>query len=180
MTHRILCSAPRHLFSVVLLGGVLAGQIAPETHAAPPVPVPPLLTSSIRFADKGNGIITDSLTSLVWLKDANCFGLQTWWAAQSAANELASGSCGLSDGSIAGQWRLPNINELESLVDYTQRDPALPASHPFTDVQTSSYWSSTAYISPNEARTVNLSSGTHGSYSRDYFTNYVWPVRGGQ
>jgi len=34
-----------------------------------------------------------------------------------AFSRVASGNCGLSDGSAAGDWRLPNLRELESLVD---------------------------------------------------------------
>ncbi|MDY6994638.1 MAG: DUF1566 domain-containing protein [Pseudomonadota bacterium] len=37
-------------------------------------------------------------------------------------------------------WRLPTINELESLVDCGQHAPALPQEHPFEAVQPI-YWS---------------------------------------
>jgi hypothetical protein len=41
-------------------------------------------------------------------------------------------------------WRLPTVNELASLVDPSRSDPALPAGHPFNDVQLSDhYWSAT-------------------------------------
>jgi uncharacterized protein DUF1566 len=40
-------------------------------------------------------------------------------------------------------WRLPTIQELASLVDPTQSSPALPHGHPFTNVQSSFYWSAT-------------------------------------
>ena len=101
-----------------------------------------------RFVDNANGTVTDNLTGLIWLKNANCFrvpddGLQVWLTAISLANNLASGACGLSDGSSAGDWRLPNRNELTSLLDLGQRNPALPRSHPFTNVQSARYWSST-------------------------------------
>ena len=33
---------------------------------------------SPRFTDKGDGTVTDNLTGLIWLKDANCFGGRTW------------------------------------------------------------------------------------------------------
>ena len=166
-------------FSIVLLWGVLAGLIASETLAAPPAPVPPLLASAVRFADNGNGTITDSLTGLVWLKNANCFGAQTWSAALSAANSLASDSCGLSDGSTAGQWRLPNRNELQSLIDYTASSPALPAGHPFVGVQPTDYWSSSTYApNPSNAWRVGLDAGTVPTYNKGT-PSYVWPVRGG-
>ncbi|MDZ4184788.1 MAG: DUF1566 domain-containing protein [Desulfuromonadales bacterium] len=70
-----------------------------------------------RFIDNGNGTLTDNLTGLVWLKNANCAGDLYWNDALSWANSLASGACDLTDGSSAGEWRLPNILELESLVN---------------------------------------------------------------
>ena len=70
-----------------------------------------------RFEDNGDGTVTDHLTGLVWLKNANCFGTRTWANALTSCNSLASGACGLTDGSAAGDWRLPNVVELESLVN---------------------------------------------------------------
>ena len=90
-----------------------------------------------RFTDNGNGTVTDNLTGLIWTKNANAFGQRTWAEALSDANGLASGSAGLTDGSKAGDWRLPNVRELQSLVDYGRSNPALPAGHPFTNVQSS-------------------------------------------
>ena len=42
-------------------------------------------------------------------------------------------------------WRLPSVHELASLVDPTNPggDPDLPAGHPFSNVQSSRYWSAT-------------------------------------
>ena len=62
-----------------------------------------------RFTDNGDGTVTDNLTGLIWLKNANCFGQRTWANALSDCNNLASGSCGLTDGSSAGDWSLPNV-----------------------------------------------------------------------
>lgn len=176
MTHCVPCSTPRHPLRAVLLFGLLAGLAAPDAPAAPPAPVAPIT----RFMDNGNGTVTDSLTGLTWLKNANCFGAQIWSAALSAANGLASGGCGLSDGSIAGQWRLPNVTEWQSLVDYTRSSPALPAGHPFAGIQADNYWSSTADASNACCVwTVNLPAGNvvAGNKAFDF---YVWPVRGGQ
>jgi hypothetical protein len=51
-----------------------------------------------------------------------------------AVQSLAAPSCGLSDGSVAGDWKLPNVREMLSLIDYSRILPALPAGHPFTSV----------------------------------------------
>lgn len=98
-----------------------------------------------RFTDNGDGTVTDNLTGLIWLKNANCFGTRTWANALSDCNGLASGSCGLTDGSVAGDWRLPNIKEFQSLIDYGFCYPALPSGHPFTNVQGNHYWSGSTY-----------------------------------
>ncbi len=66
-----------------------------------------------RFTDNGNGTVTDNLTGLIWLKNANCFGLRAWNDAVSDCNGLNSGECGLSDDSNAGDWRLPNQERTE-------------------------------------------------------------------
>ena len=46
---------------------------------------------------------------------------------------------------IGGQkgWRLPSIKELASLIDSSQKDPALPSGHPFDNIKSSIFWSST-------------------------------------
>lgn len=44
---------------------------------------------------------------------------------------------------IGEDWRLPTINELESLVDASTHTPALPLNHPF-NMQAVGYWSSTS------------------------------------
>jgi hypothetical protein len=133
-----------------------------------------------RFTDNSNGTVTDNLTGLIWLKNANCFGLQTWANALSAANTLNSGECGLSDGSAEGAWRLPNVREQQSLIDYGRFNPALPSGHPFTGVQTATYWTSTARADlTSHAWGVTLNFGV--AYNTDKTSAFnVWPVRGGQ
>jgi hypothetical protein len=61
-----------------------------------------------RFRDNEDGTVTDNLTGLIWLKNANCFGSRTWNEAITDCNVLANGQCGLTDGSGGGDWRLPN------------------------------------------------------------------------
>ena len=137
-----------------------------------------------RFTDNGNGTVTDNLTGLVWLKDANCtpvFGQKNWATALSDANNLAAGYCGLTDGSSPGDWRLPNVRELSSLTDFSQYGPALPGGHPFTGVQSSFYWSSTTVAAQTHwdyAWGVDMSHGEVYGHPKDD-AYYVWPVRGG-
>jgi hypothetical protein len=132
-----------------------------------------------RFTFNGDGTVTDNLTELIWLQDANCFGAQPWQAALDAANTLADGACGLTDGSVAGDWRLPNLRELHSLVDYSQSLPALPANHPFTQVQSVRYWSSTSTGSPHNAWDVVFTAGAV-SFNLKTDSFWVWPVRSGR
>ena len=131
-----------------------------------------------RFTDNSDGTITDNLTGLIWLKDANCFGLVTWNNALSDSNGLSSGSCGLTDGSSAGDWRLPNHKELFSLVDPENYNPALPSEHPFTDVQSSYYWSSSTYAHNTIiAWYVDMLNGFVGYDVKNTPDYFVWPVR---
>ena len=137
-------------------------------------------SASPRFTDNTDGTVSDNLTGLIWLKDANCFGSQTWTNALAAASTLASGGCGLTDGSVAGVWRLPNVKELQSLIDFGQFIPALPVPHPFSAVQTNYYWSSTTFAFAPESKWI-VEFGA-GILLFDYKTSVyaVWPVRGGQ
>ncbi len=134
-----------------------------------------------RFTDNNNGTVTDNLTGLIWLKNGNCFGTQIWTDALASANALASGSCGLTDGSVAGNWRLPNRLELESLIDFGRSSPVLPTGHPFSGVPFGSYWSSSTYA-PSTSSVAWLVSISYGMVngSAKIGGNYVLPVRGGQ
>ena len=133
-----------------------------------------------RFTDNANGTVTDNLTGLIWLKNANCFGTKTWADALTSANALASPACGLSDDSSAGQWRLPNIAELESLIDAERVNPALPTGHPFTAVQADYYWSSSTYAGDTARAWLMYMGDGYVYYDSKGLNVYVWPVRGGQ
>jgi hypothetical protein len=153
-----------------------------------------------RFTVNANWTVTDNLTGLIWLRDANCTNFfsgdltgvnrRTWDNALIAANSLRSGNCGLTDSSAVGDWRLPNVKELLSLIDWAFSNPALSnaagtakwatAGDAFIGVQSNTYWSSTTYAdSTGYAWVVPLYDG--GVFGDDKtVTNYVWPVRGGQ
>jgi hypothetical protein len=127
-----------------------------------------------RFTDNGDGTVTDHLTGLMWSKNAN-HGSKIWNDAINYSNNLSLGSDGC--GSSYTDWRLPNIKELLSLIDYGDWDPALPAGHPFTPVDKYlHYWSSTTLGSNNAWL---LSFRGLMNYDNKTETFYIWPVRGG-
>ena len=76
------------------------------TFASAREPDSPFHTVAVR---NGDGTVTDNVTHLVWLKNADCFGMQSWSAAMTSASTLAGGACGLTDSSTAGQWRVPIV-----------------------------------------------------------------------
>jgi Protein of unknown function (DUF1566) len=156
-----------------------------DIEAGVPFPTP-------RFLNKGDGTVEDKLTGLIWLRQADCLGTADWPTAVSKANHLAHGQCGLVDRSVAGDWRLPNVKELQSLLDFGFADPVLSNAagtghwtegDAFLGVRIE-YWSSTTDLSfPDSVFTVRLDrGGSSGGASRQAFvTNAnVWPVRGGQ
>jgi len=130
-----------------------------------------------RFTDRNDGTVKDELTGLIWARDANTFGTKTWQEALDACNGLEADSRGLKDGSKRGDWRLPNFNEMRSLVDYSQAAPALPVGHPFRNVRPSLYWSSTSVPSaPKLARFVFIGMGP-GVWDHKNVRLNAWPVR---
>jgi hypothetical protein len=143
-----------------------------------------------RFTDNGNGTVTDNLTGLIWLQEGNCIqffsgdpavsNARPWVAALAAVAQLAGGHCGLADGSAAGDWRLPNLRELQGLVDYSQIDPTLLPGHPFSDTLFGFYWSSTTVADfTNYGWLVDFHNGdVHYKVKSESY--YVRAVRGGQ
>jgi hypothetical protein len=92
------------------------------------------LTSAAQAAYIDNGdTVTDTVTGLEWQK-ATAPGTYTWQAALAYCEGLPL--AGKSD------WRLPDKNELRSLVDYSRYNPAIDPVFA-TTTQSSSYWSST-------------------------------------
>jgi hypothetical protein len=139
-----------------------------------------------RFVDHADGTVTDQLTGLTWLKNAGCFTSTNWANALNDVNQLASGACGLSDGSSAGQWRLPNLHELESLVNVAYSNPAITPGSPFFNVSNGIYWTSTSYYgglpgSPS-AWAIRMSDGRYindgVANAKTSASNAVWAVKG--
>jgi len=132
-----------------------------------------------RFIDNGDGTVTDNLTGLIWMKDAGSIGASYWGNAVQSCSTLANGSHGLSDGSYAGDWRLPNVRELFSLIDFGHYNYALPDGHLFINVMYN-YWSSTTYAgNPSYALYLNPINGLISFANRTGANVYVLCVRNG-
>ena len=136
-----------------------------------------------RFLDNGDGTLTDKATGLIWMKNANCFGTNSWNYALAECNGLSDGQCGLTDGSSGGDWRLPSLRELQSVIDYSQHDPAIGffALLLIQNLQSFYYWSSTTLQSDtSRAWYVYMYSGSVANNFKSSGSYYVWPVRGGR
>lgn len=111
-------------------------------------------------------VVHDRLTGLRWHGHADLTGMPVTWS--EALSTVAR---------LDGRWRLPNINELESLVDCGRHSPALPEGHPFRNLQ-EGYWSSTTSIfEPDWAWALYLAKGAVGVGQKRGPHFFVWPVR---
>jgi hypothetical protein len=145
-----------------------------------------------RFTDNLNGTVTDNLTGLVWLQDANCFDRMSWQEALDTAAGLQDGDCGLTDGSLPGDWRLPNVRELQSLVDFSQWNYSIDEFAPFSYGGTQVWSSTTVQSGPAHAWYLHFGDGGTnqdfddpdatllGGDNKVSFPGVVWPVRDSQ
>jgi hypothetical protein len=119
-------------------------------------------------------LVLDSATGLVWQRrPLNSTG--TWAEAQFGCVSLMTGT-----GYLMG-WRLPQVEELTSLVDYSYGGNVLPAGHPFMIGDGFTFWSATSDPrSPSKALFVDFSNRSQpvGSASKSSQMN-AWCVRGG-
>lgn len=81
-----------------------------------------------RFKDNRDGTVTDRLTTLIWLKDLTCLGTPPWSEGFTRVAHLNDGvnfSCAEYTAGTFRDWRVPNINELQSLINYGFLAPAI-------------------------------------------------------
>jgi len=126
---------------------------------------------SPRFSIMGKNMVLDHMTRLIWRQHAGLpAGKLTW---QQALHEIDQ----LNAGDPQPGWRLPTINELESLVDAARCSPALPKDHPFLNLQ-DGYWSSTtSFFETDWAWGLYLDKGACGVGYKPDPTFWAWPVR---
>jgi hypothetical protein len=145
-----------------------------------------------RFTDNGDQTVMDNLTGLIWAKNGNVMqtrdpgfdtdstardGRVTWQHALDYVKKLNQENyLGHND------WRLPNVIELESLINAGQASSIdWLNTHGFTNIKSDYYWTSNThtYIPINAIWQMAMYSGylVGGARTND---NYVLPVRSGQ
>ncbi len=163
------------LLALVTLSAT-AVPAAQTCHSYWPKPSTPIN----RFTENGDGTVTDTVTGLTWKRCSE--GLEgavcekgsplalTWQEALKAGAE--SRFAGKND------WRLPNIKELNSIIE---RQCTMPAINEivFPATPTMSFWSSTPYDgNPAYAWNVYFPYGISDGNNKSY-RFYVRLVRGG-
>jgi len=169
------------LMAVGLLAGTvfMAGPAQAQTTANGPYYATPswdqTLPASTRWIILSNfnsQAVLDRNTGLVWERSPDETS-QTWFDARDTCiNKNVGGQKG---------WRLPSITELTSLIDPAVGipGPALQTNHPFTNVQSSFYWSATTSAEdPTRAWDVFFRNGLVSPTGK-IRASLVWCVRGG-
>ena len=134
-------------------------------------------TAAVSYTNNNNGTITDNTTGLMWKA---CDQEQVW--NDGDPDSCTDGTSGNYTWTVAlteaqnhtfagyNDWRLPNIKELTSIVDYTKASPSI--NPVFPNANTASFWSSTLYtnasIGPDYAWRVSFINGyVSGTYRKD-------------
>ena len=149
-----------------------------------------------RFTDNLDGTVTDNLTGLIWLKNARCpVGSELVSATPMAivaslnsTGTMGDAHCGdvSNGGSHQTDWRVPNVREFLSLLNYAYNDPAISNAagtgqatngDPFMDLQTD-YKTSTFQADCNAACPTYGFNLYNGKVDENGFGS-IWAVRGG-
>ena len=126
-----------------------------------------------------SSVTVDNRTGLMWVTnpraDAGFAGAQTWESALTSCTVTLNGLAyaGYTD------WRLPNVRELMSIVDYGNYSPSINSTA-FPGTYVSYYWTSTTYVpSTTTAWVVEFDVAYLGGGAVKTTNNYVRCVRGG-
>jgi hypothetical protein len=172
-------AATASLASVLVLTSGCRNRSEPSHEGSPNGGV-----DALEYRDNQDGTVTDLSTGLVWEKKCDCQdsphhfgGLYLWsgdgehetiwdWIA-SLNREGGRGYAGHDD------WRIPNVKELATLLDYERTDPAIrapfdacadacadPVGQDCGCTASGAYWTSTTFADfPAHALLVNFGNG---------------------
>ena len=166
--------------ALVLLGTVAVTTLAPAqtTSNGPYYATPswdqqlPAATRFIVLSNWNSEAVLDRETGLVWQRTPTT-DMTSWSGALRFCHSLSLGN--------RVGWRLPALEELASLQDPTQKNPALPAGHPF-QLTATEFWVATAGEgSPSFAYVadVNVAGFAALVVKNGSLTFPYWCVRGG-
>ena len=170
----------RLLLTLIALAGSAIGGAANTQTCNPALDA---TTPNARFQINGDGTATDLRTDLVWqrcplgyvLSGDACQGNGTdtfsWQdALQAAASDTLAG---------ASDWRVPNVSELRSIIEYRCYQPAINSVvFPNNDVASESFWTSTPYGHKRLGKQVNFRDGNSSAFGRDTAILLARLVRG--
>lgn len=148
------------LVSLCFLGSAIANGSCNNENTAIPFSTP-----SSDFTLHNNGTVTHNATGLMWMRCSigqtwqgeRCTGVVRVFSWQLALTQNGTNYAGYSD------WRLPNKNELASIVELRCYNPSInDAIFPdFPDKPNKSFWSSSPYANfSNDAWDVDFYSGS--------------------
>lgn len=121
------------------------------------------------FTRDANGIVTDSTTTLQWQDDV-FVDYMNWKESILYCEALDLDGKG---------WRLPNINELQTIIDDSKWNPAIVDG--FTKTYTATYWSSTTVEGIRDhVHRVNFKTGAVSFSTKGGDLGRVRCVRGGK
>ena len=123
------------------------------------------------YTDNGNGTVKDSATGLVWQK---CIAGQSTTLGDCSTGSISSytwlGAIAYCEGLTLGgssDWRLPNINELGSIINYTKSISPTIDTTVFSNPQSEYYWSSNTYAqNTSNAWYIDFTYGNVHNYNK--------------
>lgn len=136
-----------------------------------------------RSYGRSGNVVTDNATGLEWQDNET---IQKPWLTQ-ANYDVGDYFNTLGDTATTyctnlppnGEWRLPSIEELQTLVNYSQHHPAVTEGI-FSYISSLDYWSSTTSATSAHAAWYVYFYNGYSDYSYKAKSNYVRCVRGGQ
>lgn len=163
------------IIGVLAMVALVIGLTKP-TLGAPPENKPSRLGKNLpsdsRFTvltELNNEAVRDNNTGLVWERSPDTTP-HTW--------DVSRGHCAELEVEGRKGWSLPTQEQLATLVDPSNRKPALPMDHPFQNVQLAFYWSATTLAdAPTLAWVVEFGRGKVMFNDKNAFSFYAWCVR---